>query len=331
MINIQTTVLRTLQFLVLFIGLYAAFQLYLLYKMKTVKGQPIEPIVVSPFVPSADKPKVLSALILEKPIIEPITVTSIDSLTESLGESINVTSANIAVESSLNLFEKSSTAEIIKSLEKIINKPPNESIIKPISPIREIMGQYSFGKDSITQSHLASQAELRLQANVTYDGRYLKIGYPMGDVPAHIGVCTDVVIRSFRGLGIDLQQRVHEDMKRSFRSYPNNWSLTKPDPNIDHRRVPNLMTYFKRTGAALRISSNPSDYVEGNIVAWDLGSGLTHIGIVSSHVSHLTGNPLIVHNIGSGPEMNDMLFKHKIIGHYKYGKASIPISRLTSR
>ncbi len=174
------------------------------------------------------------------------------------------------------------------------------------------------------QDHLAIQAELRLQSDVRYDGSYLKIGYPLGDVPAHIGVCTDVVIRSFRGLGIDLQQRVHEDMKRNFRSYPTKWKLSKPDTNIDHRRVPNLMTYFKRAGASLKITDNPFDYFAGNIVAWDIsqgkGKGLVHIGIVSNYVSEVTGNPLIVHNIGAGPQMNDMLFDFKIIGHYKYGE-----------
>ncbi|TCJ84621.1 DUF1287 domain-containing protein [Cocleimonas flava] len=176
------------------------------------------------------------------------------------------------------------------------------------------------------QDHLAIQAELRLQSNVRYDGSYRKIAYPMGDVPADIGVCTDVVIRSFRGLGIDLQQRVHEDMKRNFRSYPNKWKLSKPDTNIDHRRVPNLMTFFERAGASLPISDDPMDYLAGNVVAWDLskpsgssakGTNMVHIGIVSNYVSEHTSNPLIVHNIGGGPQMNDMLFDFKIIGHYK--------------
>ncbi|MCL4115025.1 UNVERIFIED_CONTAM: hypothetical protein GTU68_036139 [Idotea baltica] len=146
----------------------------------------------------------------------------------------------------------------------------------------------------------------------------------MGDVPENIGVCTDVVIRSFRGLGVDLQQRVHEDMKRNFRSYPRKWKLSKPDTNIDHRRVPSLMTYFKRAGASLPITENPLDYFAGNVVAWELntakGKRMLHIGIVSNYVSELTSNPLIVHNIGAGPQLDDMLFRHKIIGHYKYGE-----------
>lgn len=176
------------------------------------------------------------------------------------------------------------------------------------------------------QDHLAIQAELRLQSDVTYDGSYQKIAYPMGDVPEHIGVCTDVVIRSFRALGIDLQERVHEDMKRNFSHYPKKWKLTRPDTNIDHRRVPNLMTYFKRAGGALEITENPFDYKAGNIVTWDLGEGLVHIGIVSKYVSEKTGNPLIIHNIGGGPQMNDMLFRYKITGHYKYGEDKTAVS-----
>lgn len=179
----------------------------------------------------------------------------------------------------------------------------------------------SYGSNSSFRNKLANQAERRLQSKVTYDGSYLKIGYPMGDVPSHMGVCTDVIVRAYRGLGIDLQQRVHEDMKRNFSRYPNNWNLSRPDTNIDHRRVPNLMVYFERKGAALPVTNNPIDYVAGDIVTWNLNNGMTHIGIVSHHVSKETGNPLIVHNIGVGPEMTDMLFKHKITGHYNYGGA----------
>ena len=208
----------------------------------------------------------------------------------------------------------------VKPSSWLISKPLTKSAIPDIPETMESVEEPVVENELSFQDHLAIQAELRLQSDVTYDGRYLKIGYPMGDVPKNIGVCTDVVIRSFRGLGIDLQQRVHEDMKRHFRSYPNKWNLTKPDSNIDHRRVPNLMTYFKRSGASLEVTKNPLDYQAGNIVAWDLGQGLVHIGIVSNFVSESTSNPLIVHNIGAGPQMNDMLFDYKIIGHYKYGE-----------
>ena len=200
----------------------------------------------------------------------------------------------------------------------------SQSVQHPLEPIVDVLKPPIVERKLSFQDHLAIQAELRLQSDVTYDGSYHKIRYPLGDVPSHIGVCTDVVIRSFRGLGIDLQQRVHEDMKRNFRSYPRKWKLSKPDTNIDDRRVPNLMTYFKRAGALLKITDNPLDYFAGNVVAWDIsegkGKGLVHIGIVSNYVSELTSNPLIVHNIGAGPQMNDMLFDYKIIGHYKYGE-----------
>jgi len=225
-----------------------------------------------------------------------------------------------------NLLNNEASQDMIGSTE--ISEMPSQDLIRMLEAsmqkqaIPQVFDRTQnpiIANRFFTNKELAYQAELRLQSSVTYDGRYLKIGYPMGDVPSNMGVCTDVVIRSLRGLGVDLQQRVHEDMKRHFRSYPNKWQLSRPDSNIDHRRVPNLMTYFKRAGASLRISRNPSDYHPGNIVAWEMGNGMTHIGIVSTSVSPKTGNPLIVHNIGVGPELSDILFDFKIIGHYKYG------------
>ena len=140
----------------------------------------------------------------------------------------------------------------------------------------------------------------------------------MGDVKENIGVCTDLVIRSYRGLGIDLQELIHEDMKENFfLSYPKIWRLTKPDTSIDHRRVPNLMIFFNRHSYSLPITDSIKDYKTGNMVCWDLGDGLTHIGIISSKRSK-NNIPMIVHNIGSGPEISDILFKYKIIGHYRY-------------
>ncbi|MDM8566341.1 DUF1287 domain-containing protein [Candidatus Halobeggiatoa sp. HSG11] len=165
----------------------------------------------------------------------------------------------------------------------------------------------------------AQKAEDRLKHTIIYNGAYYKIDYPMGDVPSNIGVCTDVVIRAYRAVGIDLQEKVHEDMKKNFLKYPKIWRLTKPDTNIDHRRVPNLMTYFNRANSSLPITLNKDDYRPGHIVSWDLGGGLMHIGIISTKKSSKTGNPLIVHNIGGGPQINDMLFNYKIIGHFKYG------------
>lgn len=159
----------------------------------------------------------------------------------------------------------------------------------------------------------------RIQASVTYDGRYLKIPYPNGDVPANIGVCTDVVIRAYRQLNIDLQQRVHEDMKQHFSRYPSKriWGLKRPDTNIDHRRVPNLRTFFKRHGQSLPISDKAADYLAGDLVTWMLPGNLPHIGIVTDKKT-ATGSPKIVHNIGRGPQLEDILFDYPITGHYRY-------------
>ena len=160
----------------------------------------------------------------------------------------------------------------------------------------------------------------RTNHNVQYDGAYRVIDYPGGDVPQNIGVCTDVVIRTYRTLGIDLQVLVHEDMSKNFKSYPSSriWGLKRPDKNIDHRRVPNLQTFFKRHGVALKISRDSLSYKAGDLVTWMLPGNLPHIGIVTSRKSEATGNPMIVHNIGSGPMLEDMLFSYKITGHYRY-------------
>jgi len=149
------------------------------------------------------------------------------------------------------------------------------------------------------------------------------LDYPGGDVPAHIGVCTDVVIRSLRAAyAFDLQKTVHEDMKANFGLYPTTWGHRRTDKNIDHRRVPNLEVYFTRAGYDLPRTRNAKDYAPGDIVSWRLdgnqgGSGLPHIGIVSDRLS-AAGTPLIIHNIGGGPEESDMLFNHRITGHFRY-------------
>ncbi|MDR0437448.1 MAG: DUF1287 domain-containing protein [Bacteroidales bacterium] len=167
---------------------------------------------------------------------------------------------------------------------------------------------------------LADSAFTLTKQQVTYDPAYVQIAYPNGDVPANKGVCTDVVIRAYRKLGIDLQKEVHEDMKVNFDKYPKKWGLSRPDKNIDHRRVPNLMVFFSRHGTVKNISKNPSDYKPGNIVCWDLGGGLTHIGIVSRKKSKDGERHLIIHNIGAGQVLEDCLFSFKIIGHYAYQK-----------
>ena len=156
--------------------------------------------------------------------------------------------------------------------------------------------------------------------NVTYDSRYFNIGYPNGDIPKDKGVCTDVIIRAYRKLGIDLQKEVHEDMISNFDKYPKNWGLKSTDTNIDHRRVPNLMTFFSRHGETKSITSNPADYLPGDIVTWDLGGGIPHIGIVINKKSSDNNRYLVVHNIGNGQEISDCLFSFKITGHYTFKK-----------
>lgn len=152
----------------------------------------------------------------------------------------------------------------------------------------------------------------------SYDASYVKLDYPNGDVPKETGVCADVVVRAFRSTGIDLQKELHEDMGRSFSKYPKKWNTRKPDKNIDHRRVPNLMTWFNRKGKELPITQNHADYQPGDVVAWQLDGGLTHIGLVSKIKVEGTERYAIVHNIGAGARLEDVLFQWKIIGHYRY-------------
>ena len=160
----------------------------------------------------------------------------------------------------------------------------------------------------------------RTRQSVAYDGSYFTIAYPNGDVPSHLGVCTDVIVRSYRAIGTDLQVLVHEDMSKYFSQYPSNriWGLTAPDKNIDHRRVPNLQAFFSRHGESLSISTSPADYLPGDLVTWMLPGNLPHIGIVTDRHSELSGNPLVVHNIGAGPDLDDILFAYTITGHYRY-------------
>ncbi len=172
-------------------------------------------------------------------------------------------------------------------------------------------------------TRLADSAFVLTKQKVRYDPAYFSIPYPNGDVPANRGVCTDVVIRAYRKTGIDLQKKVHEDMKKNFDKYPQKWGLKRPDTNIDHRRVPNLMTFFSRHGTIKTISTNAADYTPGDIVCWDLGGGTTHIGIVSKHRSADGKRHLIIHNICCGQVEEDCLFDWKVIGHYRYGQWNV--------
>lgn len=168
-----------------------------------------------------------------------------------------------------------------------------------------------------------SDAALKLTTQkVKYDPSYFTIPYPNGDVPSDRGVCTDVVIRAYRALSIDLQKEVHEDIKNNFKKYPNKWGLSKPDKNIDHRRVPNLMTFFSKFGEVKKISDSAEDYEPGDIVCWNLGGNITHIGIIVNKKSSDGKRYMVVHNIGAGQVLEDCLFSFKIIGHYTYKKSA---------
>jgi uncharacterized protein len=166
---------------------------------------------------------------------------------------------------------------------------------------------------------LVVAARQQVGVTVIYDGSYRKLAYPGGDVPLERGVCTDVVVRALRSArSLDLQKLVHEDMSAHFAAYParRRWGAREPDANIDHRRVPNLMTWFDRSGHTRPPTSAAGDYLPGDLVAWDLGGGVLHIGIVSDRKA-VTGVPLVIHNIGAGAREEDILFRYAIIGHYR--------------
>ena len=171
---------------------------------------------------------------------------------------------------------------------------------------------FKSGKEAVGLAQAATELE---NLDVWYDPSYRVIPYPMGDVPATSGVCTDVIIRVYRQVGIDLQQEVHEDMLANFDKYPQNWGLKQPDSNIDHRRVPNLMKFFERNGKKLPVTNNIKDYELGDIVCWDLGGGILHIGIIAKEN---VGKKYLLHNLGRGQRIEECLFDWKIIGHYRY-------------
>ena len=195
------------------------------------------------------------------------------------------------------------------------NKPfPIKHLI--ITVLLLIYGNVSNAQDFLDK--LCSSAIELTEQDVTYDPAYFSIPYPNGDIPEGKGVCTDVIIRAYRKAGVDLQKEVHEDMVSNFREYPNIWGLTNTDKNIDHRRVPNLMKFFDRMGASKTITQRASDYLPGDIVCWSLGGAVTHIGIVVDKKSADGKRNMVVHNIGAGQVLEDSLFDHTIIGHYRY-------------
>ncbi|EWH12653.1 MULTISPECIES: DUF1287 domain-containing protein [Cellulophaga] len=190
--------------------------------------------------------------------------------------------------------------------------------IKNLALVLFLSCYFGFSQVSSNKTNLVKAALELTKDKVTYDPSYFSIDYPNGDVPSNKGVCTDVVIRAYRKIGVDLQKNVHLDMKANFNKYPKLWGLKTTDRNIDHRRVPNLMTYFKRKGEEKLISTKAKDYVAGDIVCWNLGGAITHIGIVVDKKSKDGKRNLIVHNIGGGQVLQDCLFSFKIIGHYRY-------------
>ena len=177
----------------------------------------------------------------------------------------------------------------------------------------------SVSRHHFTEQLVAAAIE-RTRHSVRYASAYVRIPYPNGDVPADTGVCTDEIIRSYRAAGVDLQKEVHEDMLQNFAAYPSQkrWRLDHPDANIDHRRVPNLMVFFQRKGDTLPITNRAADYVPGDLVTWDLGGGVPHIGIVVDQKARWGDRYMVVHNIGAGPKLEDVLFNWKITGHYRY-------------
>jgi uncharacterized protein len=179
--------------------------------------------------------------------------------------------------------------------------------------------QHAWANKVYPAKKLVEAATSQIGITTLYDPSYVKLAYPNGDVPMDRGVCTDVVIRAYRqGLGIDLQQLVHEDMNRNFASYPKTWGLSKPDPNIDHRRVPNLQRFFKRQNAELAITDDIASYQAGDLVTMLLPGNLPHIGIVSGKKAEDSGRPLLIHNIGAGTREEDILATYPHTGRYRF-------------
>ncbi|MBC8140713.1 MAG: DUF1287 domain-containing protein [Armatimonadetes bacterium] len=169
-------------------------------------------------------------------------------------------------------------------------------------------------------SRMVANAHRQTRVTRYYDPAYVKLAYPNGDVPPDRGVCTDVVIRALRATGKDLQKLVHDDMSGAFGAYPRKWGLRRPDANIDHRRVPNLQTYFRRHGKSRPVTRSDADYQPGDIVSWQLPNGRDHIGVASDTLVAGTRRRAVIHNIGQGTREEDVLFAWKITGHYRYFK-----------
>ena len=209
------------------------------------------------------------------------------------------------------------------SLEHHVQRQRFFSLVSALSAFALWLGTiHSLGQATVASpalidaTRVVSAARRQIGVTTSYDPEYHVIAYPGGDVPLSTGVCTDVVTRALRDQGFDLQKAVHEDMAAHFSAYPRQWGLRSPDTNIDHRRVPNLMTFFKRRGWERPVTTDASDYQLGDVVTWNLGGSTTHIGVVSD-AKNTAGRFLVIHNIGQGTHEDDVLFAFKIIGHYR--------------
>ncbi|WP_305984047.1 DUF1287 domain-containing protein [Roseibium sp. MMSF_3544] len=186
-------------------------------------------------------------------------------------------------------------------------------------PLVRITFQRDLAQPEPWAEKLIAAAENQIGITLIYDPAYVGLSFPNGDLPRERGVCTDVVIRAYRdAFGFDLQQEVNQDMKSNFAAYPKIWGLKRPDRNIDHRRVPNLQTFFKRLGAALPVSDQAGDYLPGDVVSQMLPGNLPHMGIVTQYRSQDGERPLIIHNIGAGTKLEDSLFAFPITGRYRF-------------
>jgi uncharacterized protein YijF (DUF1287 family) len=190
---------------------------------------------------------------------------------------------------------------------------------KPLTPPPQQTETRALPTNSAPQLKLVIDGAVdQIGKTTSYDPAYQKLEYPNGDVPIETGVCSDVIVRAFRKGSIDLQKEVHEDMKGNFSTYPTKWGLGKPDANIDHRRVPNLQTYLSRKNKSLATNGSSDAFLPGDIVTWDLGGGVDHVGMVVNVWYKPSKRYLVVHNIGAGTRMEDVLFAWKITGHYRY-------------
>ncbi|MEZ5427413.1 MAG: DUF1287 domain-containing protein [Pyrinomonadaceae bacterium] len=221
------------------------------------------------------------------------------------------------------LLKNSARFLLIASLFVLISCQSNVSSLSEGKAPADVSDTFAKPKLSEVKSpeirKILESANKQTETTTSYTQKYYTIDYPNGDVPKETGACTDVIIRAFRAAGVDLQKEVHEDMRANFSKYPQKWGLSGPDTNIDHRRVPNLQTFFERRGKDLPVSDNGETYEPGDVVTWDLdGKGMTHTGLVSNIWSDESKRYLIIHNIGRGARLEDRLFDWKVTGHYRY-------------